>query len=133
VGAREGHDRARPVADEDRALAGTGAGDPAETRDVDTLARESFADLRAGAVVADRAREVRLYSEPRQRHGGRRRRPAARDDQIGRHDAVVRLRMPRHAEDRVLRRRSDADDVGHDTFTVSSSCGRYGMTIAPAS
>ena len=39
--------------------------------------------------------------------------------------------MPRQRVDRVARREADADD--QRTFTVTTSCGRYGTTIAPPS
>jgi hypothetical protein len=116
------HDRARSVGDEDRALRRARARDHRKLGDVDTLALESLADGCASGVVADSTDEERRHVEPCERHRGRRRAPTPGHGVVGRDDAVVRPRVPRHGEDRVERGEADADD--HRAVTVTSSCGR---------
>jgi hypothetical protein len=102
-----GHDRARVVADEDRAL--------------EHPARHAH-DLDAFELSLDDAHEADIDAEPGDRHRGGRRRAAPRGDALDRDHAVVRARVPRQQVDRVPRGEPDADD--HPRTTVATSCGR---------
>ena len=105
-------DRASAVADEDRAL-----GHPARHRN----------RLDVVEIFVGDADEPHVDAESRDRAGSRRGRPSACDDASRGDDSVVWPRMTRDHVDGVARREPDADD--QETFTVTSSCGRYGTTI----